>query len=258
MTRSLPAVLLRSAAFNLYFLVLTLVMGLAAFPVRWFARSRALGYAQLWAGLTLRGLRAICGVELRLSGTEHLPAGAPLLIASRHQSAFDTLVWMNLVPRPAYVMKRELVRIPLVGPMLLLSGMIPLDRDGGAQALRDLLRATERAGADRRQIIIFPEGTRVTDGSEVELQPGVAALAARSGLPVFPVSTDSGRCWSRQAFLKRPGVVHIDVAPPIPSGLRRAAVLAAIRDGWRTAERARSVDNSVETDPGRSLPLADS
>ena len=244
------ATLLRSLAFNLYFVLLTLVMGLAALPIRWFRRRHALGYARRWAGLVLAGLRVICGIEFRLSGTEHLPAAEPVIIASQHQSAFDALVWMNLVPRPAYVMKRELTRIPLVGPMLLLSGMIPLDRKGGARALRALLHSTDDAIAGRRQIVIFPEGTRITDGAEHPLQPGVAALASHSGLAVVPVATDSGRCWSRHAFLKRAGTIHIDIAPPIPTGLRRTDLLAAIRSGWRTAERSRPVDNSVDTGTG--------
>ncbi|MBE7209570.1 MAG: 1-acyl-sn-glycerol-3-phosphate acyltransferase [Gluconacetobacter diazotrophicus] len=247
MSTLLPVLVLRSIAFNLYFLLLTVAMGLAAVPVRLFGRRHALEYSRRWAALSLAGLHRICGIELRISGLEHLPPGKPALIASQHRSAYDTLVWMNLVPRPAYVMKRELVRIPLVGPMLLLSGMIPLDRGGGARALRELLRATDAAIADGRQIVIFPEGTRVPDGHEVPLQPGIAALAARADLPVIPVATDSGRCWSRRSFLRRPGVIHLDLAPPLPAGLRRPELLAAIRNGWRLAEAARPVDNLVES-----------
>ncbi len=231
--------ILRATAFNLFFFALTLIMGIAAFPIRWFAPGKALPYAKLWAGTTVKGLQRICGVELRITGLEHLVGEAPVLIASQHQSAFDTLVWMNLVPRPAYVMKKELTRLPLVGPMLLLAGMIPLEREGGAKALRDLLRDTAAAVTDRRQIVIFPEGTRVRAGEQVPLQPGIAALVTHSALSVLPVATDSGRCWSRNAFIKRSGVLHIDIGPPIPPGLKRQALLAAIREGWETLERQR-------------------
>ncbi len=237
---------LRAALFNLYFLVLTLLMGLAAFWVRLAARRHALGYAKAWARLTLSGLRVLCGVHVEVRGLHHLQGTRPVLIASQHQSAFDTLVWMNLLPRPAYVMKRELTRIPLVGPMLLLAGMIPLEREGGARALRLLMGKTARAIADRRQIVIFPEGTRVGSGQVVPLQPGIAALAAQSGLPVLPVATDSGLCWSRRAFIKRPGTIHIDIAPPIPAGLRRGPLLAAIRAGWSAMERRRDGDEAVD------------
>ncbi|WP_428376173.1 lysophospholipid acyltransferase family protein [Lichenicoccus sp.] len=228
-------ILVRAALFNLYFVLLTLGMGLLAFWVRLFGPRHALRYATLWCRLSVAGLQRICGIRIALTGREHLPSG-PVLIASQHQSAFDTLVWLTLLPRPAYVMKRELTRLPLVGPMLLLAGMIPVDREAGATALRNLLRETGRAVADGRQIVIFPEGTRVAAGGTVALQPGIAALAAHTGLPVVPVATDSGRCWSRQAFIKRPGTIRIAIAPPLPAGLRRQALLDAIRDAWQVEE----------------------
>ncbi len=244
-----PLTLLRASLFNLYFLILTVAMGLAAFWVRLVAPRHALGYAQRWAGLTLAGLRVLCGIRIVVTGAGHLPAG-PVLIASQHRSAFDTLVWMNLLPRPAYVMKRELTRIPLVGPMLLLAGMIPLERQGGAAALRRLLREVDRAVADGRQVVIFPEGTRVVAGQAVALQPGIAALAAHTGLAVLPVATDSGGCWSRRAFVKRPGTIHIDIAAPLPAGLRRPVLLAAITAGWEAATTGRAVDKAVGSGAG--------
>ena len=231
--------LLRAGLFNLYFFLLTLGMGLGAFWVRLFAPHHALAYAAAWCRLTLRGLQFICGIRIALSGREHLPDG-PALIASQHQSAFDTLVWLTLVPRPAYVMKRELTRLPLIGPMLLLAGMIPVDREAGAKALRGLLRETDAAVRDGRQIVIFPEGTRVAAGEIVPLQPGIVALAAHARLPVVPVATNSGRCWSRGAFVKRPGTIHIAISPPILpaqlAGLKRTALLDSIRVAWRVEE----------------------
>ena len=83
-------------------------------------------------------------------------------------------------------------------------------------------------------------------GQVVPLQPGIAALAAQSGLPVLPVATDSGLCWSRRAFIKRPGTIHIDIAPPIPPGLRRGPLLAAIRAGWGVKEQQRNGDEAVD------------
>jgi 1-acyl-sn-glycerol-3-phosphate acyltransferase len=156
------------------------------------------------------------------------------------------------------VMKRELTRLPLVGPMLLLAGMIPVDREAGAKALRGLLREADGAVADGRQIVIFPEGTRVAAGQLVALQPGVAALAAHTKLMVLPVATDSGRCWSRNAFVKRPGTIHIAIAPPITreqlQGQPRTALLEAIRAAW-SREEARTIklpsrDNLVDKSVG--------
>jgi len=245
--------LLRAGLFNLYFALLTVGMGLGAFWVRLFAPHRALAYATAWCRLSVDGLRWICGIAVVVRGREHL-SDRPVLVASQHQSAFDTLIWLTLAPRPAYVMKRELIRLPLVGPMLLLAGMIPVDRDAGAAALRQLLRAADEAVRDRRQIIIFPEGTRVAPGEIVRLQPGIAALAAHTGLPVLPVATDSGRCWSRRAFLKHRGIIHIDIGAPIdPASLpgpRRAALLEAIRHSWSEQERRMAL-------AGRAVPHVD-
>ncbi|MBS4074455.1 1-acyl-sn-glycerol-3-phosphate acyltransferase [Ameyamaea chiangmaiensis] len=236
-------VVLRACAFNVTFAVVTLVMGVVSLPLRAFARPWALGYAQLWTRVSLACLRALCGIEVRVSGLEHLPAGTPCVIASQHQSAFDTLVWMNLVPRPAYVMKRELTRLPLVGPMLLASGMIAVERTAGAKAMRKLLSDTREAAADARQIVIFPEGTRTRPGEIVPLQPGLAAMATHAHLPVVPVVTDSGHCWGRNAFIKRPGIIHIVIGAPIEATRERGALLLAVRNAWTRLE----ADNPVLT-----------
>ena len=107
----------------------------------------------------------------------------------------DTLIWLTLLPRCCYVMKHELLRIPLLGPMMGKTRMIAVDRSAGAASMRHLLREADRAVREGRQIVIFPEGTRGAPGRPLPLQPGIAAIAARTGLPVIPVVTDSGRLW---------------------------------------------------------------
>jgi 1-acyl-sn-glycerol-3-phosphate acyltransferase len=237
---------LRSLLFNIWFFAATLLMGLLGAPVRWFARRHALWVAQSWAGLVLRGAEVLCGIRVTVIGREHLPTQGAALIASQHQSAFDTLIWLRLVPRAAYVFKAELARAPLFGSLLVPAGQIPVDRGASFSAVRSLLRGADRAKADNRQIVIFPEGTRVAPGTEAELRPGIAALAARTGLPVIPVATDSGLYWGRRAFRKTPGVIRIVVGPPIPPGLSQTALIVAIQERWREAGIAGgAVDKSV-------------
>ena len=216
---------LRSAAFNVWFYGLTTLMLLVSPLLRLAGPAASIRYARLWTRLVLAGLRPLCGIGWQVTGLEHLPSDGPALIASMHQSAFDTLLWPGLQPRFAYVLKRELTRIPLFGGMLLHTGMIAVDRSAGAAAVRDLLRAADRAVAERRQIVIFPEGTRVAPGVQVKLHPGVAALAARTKLPVIPVVTDSGRHWGRRAFRKQPGTIQVAIQPPLPAGLPREELL---------------------------------
>jgi 1-acyl-sn-glycerol-3-phosphate acyltransferase len=229
--------LLRSALFNLVFFAGTFVLALCGIPLRLAAPHRIIGLARFWAGWALAMLRIICGIRWEVSGREHLPEGAAL-IASQHQSAFDTLVWLLIAPRCCYVLKRELTRIPLFGPLILPTGMIAVDRDAGAAALRALMKDGRRAAAEGRQIVIFPEGTRAEPGHLLPLQPGVAALAAATGLPVIPVATNSGRFWSRRAFVKRPGTIRIAIQPPLPAGLGKAALLEQLEAALRAGSAA--------------------
>ncbi|MDE2574827.1 MAG: 1-acyl-sn-glycerol-3-phosphate acyltransferase [Rhodospirillales bacterium] len=253
--------LMRSLLFNLWFYGITLVLAsFTLLPRLWHALRRRgseqpspppswpMPVARLWARLVLGALRPLCGITWEVSGREHLPASGPALIASMHQSAFDTMVWLLLVPDTCYVLKRELQRIPLFGPITRDAGMISVDRGAGAAAIRSLLTGADDALARGRQIVIFPEGTRATPGAPLVLHPGIAALAARTGLPVIPVATDSGHCWGRRAFRKHPGRIHIAIAPPLPARLRRGELMARLERSFAEGSAALAggaVDNSV-------------
>ncbi|MEA2787613.1 MAG: 1-acyl-sn-glycerol-3-phosphate acyltransferase [Acetobacteraceae bacterium] len=221
---------LRSALFNGVFFAVTFVLTLVASLAQLVGPDAVLSVAMLWARSLVAAARLICGIRLNVTGLENIPPGA-VLIASRHQSAFDTFVWLTLLPRCCYVLKHELVRIPLFGSLLKATGMIAVDRNGGAGAIRVLLREGDRAVGEGRQIVIFPEGTRSEPGRPGGLQSGIAALAVHTGLPVIPVSTDSGRCWGRRAFRKRPGTIRIVVGPPIPAKTERKALMQALETG---------------------------
>lgn len=227
---------LRSALFNVVFFTISVGLTLVASLVRLVAPDLVLRMAMLWGRMIIAAMRIICGIRLEVRGLEHIPTGAAL-IASRHQSAFDTFVWLTLVPRCCYVFKQELRQIPLFGPLIDAAGMIAINREGGGGAVRTLLRATDRAVQEGRQIIIFPEGTRSEPGSPVALQAGVAAIALRTGLPVVPVSTDSGRYWGRRAFRKRPGTIRILVGPPIDPQVHRSVLMGRLREALGVFDR---------------------
>jgi 1-acyl-sn-glycerol-3-phosphate acyltransferase len=215
---------LRSMLFNLAFFSATAAIALVLLPLAVAPRRWLIRPLRGWAGVIIWLLRVICGIRLQVTGAEHLPRGTGL-IAAKHQSAFDTVVWLWLLPDMVYVLKQELLHIPLYGWLARKGGMIAVDRAGGASAMRHLLKAGRAAAEAGRQIVIFPEGTRVAPGARAPYQPGILALAAATGLPVVPVATDSGLYWGRRAFRKRPGTITVAILPPLPTGLRRDALL---------------------------------
>lgn len=229
--------LLRSLLFNLVFQAATLLMGLASLPLLLGPRRLAHGTVRLWARFVLGALGVIAGLRYRVEGLEHLPQAGPLLVAAKHQSAFDTIVWLTLVPDAAYVLKRELLRIPIYGWFARKAGMIAVDRAAGAAAMRGLVRDGRQALAEGRQVVIFPEGTRMPPGVAGRYQPGVAGLVAGTDVPVLPVATDSGRFWGRNAFLKHPGRITVRILPPLTAGLAGRALVTALRDRIEAEQR---------------------
>ncbi len=249
---------LRSALFNAVFFVFTGAGVVLLSPVMLLGREATLGLQSWWARQVLVLLRVLAGIELRVTGREHLPGDGPALIAAKHQSAFDTIVWFALLPRPAYVLKAELLLIPFYGWFSRRAGMIAVDRGAGAAAMRSLLRGATAALEDGRQVVIFPQGTRVAARpgtvEQHPYQPGVTALYARSGLPVIPVATDSGRFWPRRSFRKRPGTLTVAILPPIPPGLDRTRFEADLAGAIEAASDALldPVDNPVQSDLPRA------
>jgi len=221
MTRLLP-----SLAFNIAMFGSGLVLSLVALLVNLAAPSLVIVIGQFWSRLTLAALRLICGVRLEITG--EIPAAGGVIIAAQHQSAMDILILLVLLNNPAFVLKQELLNVPLFGNLLKPAGMIAVDRAGGAATLRKMVADGAARLAAGRPIVIFPEGTRVPPGARGTLHPGIVALARALDVPVIPVTTDSGRRWGRKAFFKTPGTVQLRFLPALPVGLPRPAMIAAL------------------------------
>jgi len=234
-------IVLRSALFNAVFFVATFLIVLPATVVRLVRPEHVMSLVVLWARIGVLAARIICGIRLEVTGLDHIGPGAAL-IASRHQSAFDTFIWLTLLPRCCYVLKHELLRIPLFGALIKTVRMIPIDREAGGAAIRTLLREADRAVRDDRQIVIFPEGTRSEPGKPGALQPGILALASRTGLPIIPVATDSGLCWGRRAFRKKPGTIHIIIGEPIPPTADRLTLARGLEGGMAALDHRVAAD----------------
>jgi 1-acyl-sn-glycerol-3-phosphate acyltransferase len=225
---------LRSLIFNLLFYGWTALILVICAPALPFGVAAVHAVGRLWVRVTLALLAATVGLRHRLVGLEHLPAG-PAIIAPKHQSAWDTLIFALPLRLPAYVLKRELLRIPLFGLYLRGAGMIPVDRAGGGAALKRMVAEAKAATAAGRHLLIYPEGTRTAPGERRPYHPGVAALYGQLDLPVVPVALNSGLFWGRRAFLKRPGLITVEFLPPIPPGLPRKQFMAELETRIETA-----------------------
>lgn len=216
---------IRSACFNIAFFGTTIILALAAVPAAPFMSGRAMRrYARFWMRCVQAELRFLVGLGFEVRGLENLPP-QPVIIAAKHQSAWETLFFHMIRPDVVFGLKHELGRIPIFGWYLRIGGSVFIDRGGAARALRSLVEGCKERVAKGCSVVIFPEGTRRPPGSEPAYHSGVAALYAGLEIPVVPVALNSGSFWRRRSFIKRPGTITVEFLPPIPPGLPRRAFM---------------------------------
>jgi 1-acyl-sn-glycerol-3-phosphate acyltransferase len=211
-------ILVRSLLFNLLFYLVLLVLLIAALPTLLMPRTAILSIAKLWGRINLWLLRAVCGTDVEIKGRDKIPPG-PLLVAAKHQSAWETFALAPLFADPVYIIKRELTWLPLFGWYLLKAGLIPIDRGTPVRALARMTARVKRALAEGRQIIIFPEGTRRPPGAPPAYRAGIAHLYAETDTPCLPIALNSGLFWPRRSLLRYPGTIRVEILDAIPPGL---------------------------------------
>ena len=221
---------IRSFLFNIVFfsataLVLTLGTLALIFP-----RKACLAVTRFWAGLMLSASKRIIGLDYRVEGWEHL--STPCIIASQHQSTWDTIIFHFLVNDPAYVIKKELNRFTLGWYMKRLK-LIVVNRADGGRALLNLLKGGKEAVKAGRSIVIFPEGKRTQPSEHAPLQKGVGVLYKQLQIPVVPLLLDSGKFWGRRSFHKKSGTITLKLLPPILPGLSIDDFMTRLESQWR-------------------------
>jgi 1-acyl-sn-glycerol-3-phosphate acyltransferase len=213
-------IVLRSVIFNIAFYLVLSAYLIVAMPTLLMPRSALLWLLKSWSSFNLTMLRVICGLDCEFRGLEKITAG-PVLIASKHQSLWETFALITVLKDPTYVLKRELMWIPFFGWCARKAKMIPVDRGARSQALHSMVRRAREEVADGREIIIFPEGTRRAPGAEPQYKYGVAYLYHELGIPCVPVALNSGQFWPRRSLMRYPGVVRVEFLDPIPPGVKR-------------------------------------
>ncbi len=226
--------LLRSIAFNVLFYVNTVVWLIAALPTFLMPSQAILEVAKAWGRVNLLLLRVVAGITYEIRGREKLPRG-PLIIAAKHQSAWEIFALLPLFRSPTFIMKRELQWVPIFGWFTIKGRMVPVNRGAGVQALNAMTERARIELARDRQLIIFPEGTRRPVGAEPRYKFGVAHLYVAEGVTCVPIALNSGLFWPRRSLRLRPGKVVAEILDPIPPGLERDAFLARLQNEIETA-----------------------
>ena len=227
-------ILVRSIAFNILFYVNTVCCLIVALPTFFMPYWGIVEVAKAWGRINLFLLRWVAGIGIEVRGAEKIPKSG-LIVAAKHQSAWETFALLPLFDIPLFIVKRELMWIPVFGWLMAKGRMVPVDRSAGSQALLDM---TKRAGIEigrGRQLIIFPEGTRRPAGAEPRYKYGVAHLYAAEGVPCVPIALNSGLFWPRRSILRRPGTVLVEVLDPIMPGLDKDEFFKRLRDSIETA-----------------------
>ena len=228
---------MRSIAFCGLFYLWSLLLVLLMIPLVLAPVSWILWAMTVWARGATWLLAFICKIRMEVRGRENIPPG-PVLIAGKHQCMFDTIGPFVVLPRAAFVMKAELLSIPFYGWYSRKARMIAVDREAHSAALRSLVAQARRRAAEGRQIVIFPEGSRLPPGETGDYKPGVAGLYRDLGLPCVPMATNSGLCWPAHGFLRRPGVIVYEFLDPIAPGLHRGAFMRRLQEDVESASKA--------------------
>jgi len=215
---------IRTLIFSIIFYGLSVPIVLAAPIIALFGTQKIRRYSMAWAGLGLLLAHQILGIRVAVAGQR---AEGPALYAVKHQAMYETLAMAAMLDAPAIVMKQELARIPVWGWVARQYGVIVIDRAGSAKALRAMMKEARAAVAEGRSVVIFPEGTRTPPGETPPLRSGFAGLYRAIKLPVIPVACETGKVWPRQGP-KRPGTVTFLYGDPLPPGLPREEIEAAV------------------------------
>lgn len=218
---------LRSALFIVFTWVWTIVLAVLYLPLLALPRRMVLPAVRFWLAGMLGALRVVAGLGWELRGRENLPQG-PFILASKHQSAFETFVFHLILGDPAYILKRELLWIPFFGWYLWKAGVVAIDRSAGTKALKAMVKGAEQAAAEGRPVVIFPEGTRAAPGTKLPYHTGVAMLYGALKLPVVPIALNSGLFWRKRGFAKKPGILTLEALPAIAAGMDRKAFMAEL------------------------------
>ena len=240
---------LRSLLFVIWMYGLMAIMGLIWLPSLLMPKGVTIWGIRLYARMLVLGLFLICGIRVEIRGDGNMPDGS-VLYAGKHHCMLDVFIPFLVTRAPVIIMKRELLWYPFLGWYALKAAMIPIDRAGTMRTLKKMVAIAKQRADAGRQIIIFPEGTRVEPGAPPAYQAaGLSALAKAIPVPIVPVATNAGLCWPGRGLKRTPGKIIYEILPLIPSGLDRRSLMARL-EGELEAGSNRLIEE------GRAIQIA--
>ncbi len=230
---------LRSLLFDVFFYVFTVSLFLILWvPVVLSPRWCCVLWYKTWTHIIMYALKIIVGLDYKIVGKEKLDEllkNGPVILACKHQSAWETLIFSTLVKRFVIVLKKQLVQIPGYGNYLIKLNSIVIDRSNGMKSLKSLINQGKEAIENNLSILIFPEGRRGVYGQPGEYQAGIGILYQELKVPVMPIAVNSGKFWARRSRFKKPGCITLEFLDPIPAGLPRNEFMPLLQERIETA-----------------------
>jgi 1-acyl-sn-glycerol-3-phosphate acyltransferase len=215
---------IRSLLFYLLLSCWTIFLGLICLPYLILSSKYLIKPVKLWIKGIFFLLENICKITHEIQGIGYFPKHA-VLIASKHQSAFETLALFYYLPKSIFIHKKQLFLIPIFGQYLKKINMISIDRKGGAVTMRKMLKQTKIKTLEGFSIIIFPEGTRKKPGEKPDYKSGFVGIYKAMGTEILPIAVNSGKCWPKHTFVKKSGHIIIKILPLISSSINKKQIL---------------------------------
>ena len=236
MTKTYKLSKIRSRCFNIFLYLGTFTLCVLYLPTMFMSTKGSGCFPRVWSRTMRKALKVICNIEVEIKGLENLPKEPGYIVASKHQSAMETVLFHSIIPNLFYVLKRELLFLPLVGLYFLKTGCIAIDRKGGTKTMRKMVTGVKKNLARGMNLTIFPEGTRTAPGSKKPYSPGVAFLYEQCNAPIIPVALNTGYCWGRNQKYKKSGIVTISFLPAIEPGLNKREFMKELYDAIETEQ----------------------
>jgi 1-acyl-sn-glycerol-3-phosphate acyltransferase len=241
---------IRSSIFALVMVIATVIWAPICFLFAPLPYNTRYWLTARWNVFIIWSAKVICGIRYETKGFENFPDG-PVIVLSKHQSAWETIFLLMATPRPlVFVFKKEITYIPFFGWAISLMRMIPIDRSKGKDAFAQVVTIGRKRLADGQWVIMFPEGTRIPVGQKGNYKGGGTRLAIETQTPVIPIALNSGECWPKNSFIKKPGTVTVSVGKPIHPEEMNATQLMQKVEEWIEAEM-RVISPDVYSDPSQ-------